>query len=152
METECPRCHCPNRDIARFCARCGLSLEIGVDGTRRAGRIRHPRPAAVPDGYAPFDGAADLYFRSESSLGGETLIDTEGVSVVVFNSGYPLREVELEVRGEGSNGEELFKMVHSVGELEQAHGVSVEIPSYELPAPLHKLKLALVSAEFGQEA
>lgn len=152
METECPRCLCRNRDIARFCARCGLSLEIGVDGTRRAGRIRHPRPAVVPDGYLPVDGAADLHFRSESSLGGETLIETEGLSVVVFNAGYALREVELAVRGEGSGGKELFNVVHSVGELAQARGVSVEIPSYELPAPLRELKLALVSAEFGQEA
>jgi len=151
MEMKCPRCHTPNREIARFCARCGLSLKIGVNATRRAGRIRHPQPAAAPDGYTPCREAADLYYRTESSLGGETLIGTEGVNVVVFNAGYPLREVVLEVRGEGKDGQELFKVERGPEDLPHAKEVSLEIPSYELPAPLGALRVSLMSAEFGPE-
>ena len=149
MQTECPRCHAPNRDIARFCARCGLSLEMGVNGTQQAGRIRHPRPAAAPAGYLPCHDAVNLYYRSESSLGGAVLINTEGVNVVVFNGGYPLRELVLKVRGEGKDGKELFTVEHTVEDLPQAKEVSLEIPSYELPAPMQSLQVSLVSAEFG---
>ena len=146
METECPRCHTVNREVAHFCARCGLSLE---DGSRRAGQVRHPRPVTVPDQCLPCEGAADLYYRSESSLGGETLIATEGINVLVFNRGYPLREVVLEVRGEGDGGRELFTVERTVDELPQGKDVAVEIPSYELPAPLRTLTVTLRSAEFG---
>ena len=149
METECPRCQTTNREIARFCARCGLSLDVGVDGSRRAGRIRHPRATTVPQDFAACNQTADLYYRSESSLGGETLIATEGINVLVFNSGYTLREVVLEVRGKGDGGRELFSAERTVDELPQGKQVAVEIPSYELPAPLRTLAVALVSAEFG---
>jgi hypothetical protein len=151
METECPRCRASNRDIARFCARCGLSLQAGLDGIRRAGRIRHPRPAPAPDGYVPCRDAADLYYHSESSLGGEVLISTEGVNVIVFNAGYPLREVVFDVRGEGKDGKELFAVERTVQELPQGKDISLEIPSYELPGPMGALKVSLVSAAFGPE-
>jgi hypothetical protein len=123
-----------------------------VDGVQPAGRIRHPRAAAVPEGYTRCRDAADLYYRSESSLGGDVLIATEGINVLVFNAGYPLREVVLEVRGEGEEGRELFTVERVVKVLPRAEDVSVEIPSYELPAPLRALKIALVSAEFAPEA
>jgi hypothetical protein len=151
METVCPRCKTANREVARFCARCGLSLDIGVDGSRRGGQVRHPRPTTVPRDYRPCDQAADLYYRTESSSGGQTLIATEGVNVLVFNSGYLLRQVVLEVRGEGDGGRELFSVERTVDELPQGKEVAVEIPSYELPAPLRTLAVRLVSAEFGWE-
>lgn len=146
---RCPRCGATNRDIARFCARCALALAPGVDGTQRAGRIRHPRPATVPDGYSPCGEAADLHYRMESSLGGNVLIGTEGVNVVVFNAGYSLREVVLCARGEGNSGRELFSIERAVAALPQGKEVTIEIPSYELSAPLRELKLGLVSAEFA---
>jgi hypothetical protein len=151
METTCPRCQTSNCEIARFCGRCGLNLDVGVDGSRRAGRVRHPRPTTVPRDYQPCEGAAELYYHSESSLGGQTLIATEGVNVLVFNSGYPLREVVLTLRGEGDGGRELFRVERTVRELPQGREVAVEIPSYELPAPLRKLAVSLVSAEFSRE-
>lgn len=152
MATECPRCQAPNPEIARYCAHCGLSLEVGVDGTRGAGRVRHPRPATVPDGYLPCDHAVQLYYRSESSLGGDVLIGTEGVNVIVFNAGYSLREVVLALGGTGKDGKELFAVERTAEQLPQGEEVSLEIPSYELPAPLRALKVSLVSAEFGWEA
>ena len=71
--------------------------------------------------------------------------------VVVFNAGYPLREVVFDVRGEGKDGKELFTVERTVGELPQGKEVALEIPSYELPAPMGALKVWLVSAEFGPE-
>jgi hypothetical protein len=66
METRCPRCHTLNNDIARFCARCGLLLEADADGVSPAGRLQHPKPAPVPEGYEQCQEAADLYYRLES--------------------------------------------------------------------------------------
>jgi hypothetical protein len=151
MGKDCPRCHTQNADIARFCARCGLLLEVGLDGTWRAGRIRHPGPGPVPEGYAPCQNAADLYYHSESSLGGKVLLGTEGLNVVVFNSGYPLRDVVLELRGTGKEGQGLFTVERTVEELPQGEKVALEVPSYELSAPLGALTVALVSAEFATE-
>ena len=151
MEKQCPRCQASNRKVARFCARCGLALEVGVDGTRRAGRVRHPRPVAVPEGCSPCRDAADLHYRTESSLGGETLIATEGLNVLVFNAGYSLREVVFNVSGEGRDGQELFAVERTVEELPQGKQVPLEVPSYELPAPLKTLRVSLMSAEFTPE-
>jgi len=152
MEIECPRCRVPNREVARFCARCGLFLEEGLDGRRVAGCIRHPHPAEIPDGYEPCAGAVALHFRTESSLGGDILIATEGINVLVFNSGYALREVVFDVRGTGKDGRELFAVERAVGALAQGAEAVLEIPSYELPAPLGTLEVALRSAEFDWEA
>jgi len=152
MGAQCPRCHAENRDIARFCARCGLVLAVGLDGTRRAGRIRHPQGVAVPDGYASCAEAADLHYRWESSLGGEALLGTEGINIFVFNSGYPLREVVFSVHGEGRDARELFAVERTVEELPQGEEIALEIPSYELPAPLGGLKVSLVSAEFRADS
>jgi len=99
----------------------------------------------------PCEDAADLYYRWESSLGGAALIGTEGVNVIVFNAGYPLREVVFDVRGQGEDGQELFAVERTVEELPQGKQVSLEIPSYELPAPMRSLKVSLVSAGFAWE-
>ena len=84
MDCACPRCETVNCEIARFCARCGMSLAKGVGGPRTAGRVRHPRPTTAPEGCRLCEGTADLYYRSESSLGGAALLATEGVNVLVF--------------------------------------------------------------------
>ena len=151
MEIECPRCRQVNREIARFCARCGFSLEIGVDGSREAGRVRHPQPVELVGEYLPCEKAADLFFRTESSLGGAALIATEGVNVAVFNRGYPLCEVVLELRGGGDGDRELFNIERTLERLPQGREVLLEIPSYELPASLRALTVKLLSARFEAE-
>jgi hypothetical protein len=93
-----------------------------------------------------------LYWRSESSLGGEALIATEGVSVSVFNAGYALRDVTMRLSGAGDQNRELFDIERSISELYHGGAAVVEIPSYEVPAPLRHLKVSLESAEFGQES
>ena len=54
-------------------------------------------------------------------------------------------------QGEGEDGQELFTVERAVGELAQGKEASLEVPSYELPAPLRALKVTLVSAKFGPE-
>ncbi len=148
MELTCPRCLATNRSVARFCAHCGLVLESADGGPLAPGRIRHPEPLPAPEGFAPCADAVDLYFRCESAWGGARLLGTEGVSVILFNGGYPLGDVVLNVRGEDPTGRELFATEHPVGELPRGKEVTLEIPSYELPDPVHAVSIALVSAEF----
>jgi len=152
MNAKCPRCNADNREIARFCAHCGLSLANGADGSHSPGRVAHPRPAAVSPDYLPCERAPDLFFRTESSLGGETLLRTEGVNVMVFNRGYALREVELRIKGVGDGGNELFDVEKTLEEFPRDRDVVLEIPSYELSAPLRRLTVTLLSAEYGNQA
>jgi hypothetical protein len=151
MERACPRCKRVNRAVARFCAHCGLALAAGLDGSCEAGRIRHPQPLTPAEGFEPCQQAADLYFRREAAWGGQPLLGTESVGVILFNAGYPLQEVVLELRGEDEKGKRLFAVEQTVELLPRGEEVGVEVPSYELPAPLRALSVSLLSAEFGPE-
>lgn len=151
MERTCPRCQSVNRPVARFCANCGLALGTGLDGPSEAGHIRHPEPLAPPEGFELCQRAAELYFRCEAAWGGERLLGTESIGVVLFNAGYPLQEVVLQVRGEDDSGKELFAVEQTVQVLPRGEEVNIEVPSYELPAPMRVLSVWLVSAEFGPE-
>lgn len=148
MEKRCPRCGVQNPPVARFCGRCGLTLTVGIDGTQRAGRVRHARPLPVPEGYLPCQDAADLYYRRESALGGAPLLATEGLKLLVFNAGYPLRDVVLRISGWDKDDAELFALERELAELPAGKPVALEIPSYELPAPQKSLRVELASAEF----
>lgn len=146
----CPRCQAANRDTARFCAECGMALEAGVDGTHRAGRVRHPRPAAVPAGMVPVEQAAQLYAAWESALGGPALIGTEGLRVTVFNAGYALEDVTLRVTGCGRDSQTAFSQDCEIADLPHGGQVQIEIPSYDLAEPVRTLRVVLVAAGFGQ--
>jgi hypothetical protein len=150
METLCPRCEVANPAVARFCRACGLSLALGLDGTRDAGRVGHPRPSVLPPGYQGCEGAADLFFQAESAWGGAALLATEGVKIVVFNRGYSLRDVQLQVVGQGEGDKRLFEIVHGLDDLPHGRNFAIEVPSYELPAPLRLLKVTLLSARYGR--
>lgn len=84
-------------------------------------------------------------------MGGAALIATEGLSVAVFNAGYALSELTLRLRGVGDEGRELFEIERSIQKLGHGAEATLEIPSYEVPAPLRRLTVSLASAEFGQE-
>jgi len=129
-----------------------LALGAGIDGSNDAGRIRHPQPLAVPQGFTAVGRAADLYFRSESAWGGERLLSTESIGVVLFNAGYPLQEVVLEGRGADQNDKKLFTIEQTVLELPRGEQIKIEVASYELPAPVRALFVALVSAAFGSDS
>lgn len=147
---NCPRCRKLGRPDARFCFACGLSLAPGIDGTFNAGRVRCPHPLAGPEQMARVEGAADLYFRWESALDGPLLIGTEGARITIFNAGYGLCDGLLIVTGAGDGGT-LFAIERSVPRLPQGASATVEVPSYELSAPLRTLAVRLLRAEFIEE-
>lgn len=151
MPDACPRCQTENRGVARFCGSCGLTLEPGVGGSHEAGRVRHPRPAELPPGFIPCGDAAQLYFRWESSLGGDALIGTEGLKVTLFNAGYALEQAVFSVRGEGRDGAVVLEQEYTLESLPRGREVAIEVPSYELSEPMRVLKVALVSAQFDAE-
>lgn len=151
MQDACPRCHSENREGARFCANCGLSLEPGIDGSHEPGRVRHPNPAEMPAGMNPVEDAAQIYYRSESSLGGDALIGTEGFSVAIFNAGYALREVTFDVRGAGRDGKDVLVHKYAVQSLPRGASATIEVPSYDLSEPVRVLRIALASAEFAPD-
>src|SRR5262245_43836936 len=151
METVCPRCHTINRSAARYCARCGLGLEAGVDGSRAAGRIKQAQSLPVPPNFVPVADSAHLYSRRESSLGGGTLIGTEGLMVTIFNAGYALRDAVVTLTGLGRDSEVVFIVDETVRELPRGGKAAVEVPSYVMSEPMRTLNAALRSAEFAEE-
>ena len=148
MNEHCPRCDATNTTEAKFCAHCGLSL-TGLHGKPVAGQTRHPDPLAVPDEYELILGAVDLYFRTESAWGGKRLSGTENIGVVVLNTGYPLCDVALKVRGEDEAGKELFAVERTADDLPRGEPVTIEVPSYEITAEPSRLVVSLVSAAFS---
>ena len=151
-ERACPRCGTDNPEVASFCRHCGLALIRGPEGLLGAGRLRHPEPLAVPDGYEPVEGAPDLYFRWQAAWGGEVLLGTETLALTGFNAGYPLAAVVLRVRGEDKGGKAMFTVEKEIGSWPCGGEVTVEIASWEMPAAAPKLVVALASAEFATDA
>lgn len=115
-----------------------------------AGKIRDPRALPVPPGMTPVADAASLFFSWESSLGGGTLIGTEGLRVEVFNAGYPLAEVGLSLRGLGRDDEVVFEIAEELQQLPRGTAAAIEIPSYMIPTPMRRLEVVLLRAAFGE--
>jgi hypothetical protein len=147
----CPRCRDISRPDARFCARCGLLLADSDGRAARPGRIEHPSSIMAGDGFRACADAADLYFRWESAWGGAMLSGTESVKLELFNGGYPLMAAELEINGVDGDGRQVLCTRQTVDHLPRGRHVCIEVPSYELPAPVTDLCVSLVTAEFGQE-
>ena len=145
----CPRCRQPNPAKARFCASCGLALDLTEQGTAGAGRVRHPHPAAVPPGAIPVEEATQLYFVSESALGGHDLSGTEGLTIQLTNVGYPLVDAQFEVRGIGRDGALVLLRTYEIETLEHAGTATLEVPSYDVAAPLRILHVKLIGAGFA---
>ncbi len=148
----CPRCGDPNRPVARFCSQCGLALDTAMGEGLAPGRVRHPRPAAPPPGFLPCDDAAQLYYRWAPSGGGAPLSGTESIDVTIFNAGYPLAEVMLHLCGDGPDGTRAFAVERRLAALPQGEPAPLEVPSYEIAAPLRVLRVALRSAKFAPES
>ena len=151
MELACPRCHTSNHGVARFCGHCGMLLESMDGGPLVAGRMRHPEPLSAPDGFLPCGLAANLFFHTESAWGGKRLLGTEGLTVTLFNGGYALEDVVLEVRGEDQSGQDRFVLHHRAGALPRGQRVASEVPSYELAEPVRAIRVSLASAEYASD-
>jgi hypothetical protein len=148
MLANCPRCGASNPDVACFCRNCGRPLEGVGEGKLNAGRTPHGDPLPPPAGFVPIEYAMELYYRWEAASGGAPLLGTETLSVEVFNGGYDLTQVALVVRGMDQAGNMRLGLVHELEDWPRGRTVQFEIPSYELPDPIHKVKVELVRAEF----
>ena len=151
MQSRCPRCEHENRPIARFCGRCGLSLAVGVDGTRWPGRVAHPQPRPVPDGFQRCEQTPDLYVQCRSAFGGQALLGTEGLRIRIFNAGYALAHVTLHLRGVDRAGGVCLDVRPTLERLPRGESVEIEVPSYEIHAPLDALRVLLEHAEYADE-
>ncbi len=148
MALNCPRCGVANPDVARFCRQCGLTLRRGTHGLLGAGHAPHPDPVDVPEDYQPIASAADLHFRWSSASGGAPLIGTETLSVDLFNAGYDLVDVALRIVGRDKDDKQACDLQREIELLPQGDVRSVELPSYELSAPLRAITVELIQAEF----
>lgn len=146
METTCSQCGATGTAVARFCGHCGRPLETDP---ATVGRVRHPRPAAPPAGYQRCEGAEDIYFRTESAWGGERLLGTEGLALVLWNAGYALADVSFEIEGINPSGDTVFRVQHALGTLPRGTETTVEIPSYEIARPAESLRVTLESAAYA---
>lgn len=90
-----------------------------------------------------------LYYRFESAWGGQRLLDTEGIGLVLLNGGYALRDVVVNVQGQSTDGAMLFEGEYSVPELPRGKETLAEVPSYDVPDRVAALKVSLVSASFA---
>ena len=151
MPLSCPRCRTLNPDVAHYCRQCGLRLEVAGGAVAGAGRIRHPNPLVSAAATTAVAGEAHLHFGWQPVGGGAPLLSTEALELTVFNGGYDLANVVLRVRGDGDAGQPLFAITRDIEMLARGQAASLEIPSYELPGPLHTLHVELVSAEFGAQ-
>lgn len=146
MDRTCPHCGVSNLSVAHFCARCGQPLGAGPN---TAGRARHPSPLAPPEGFRRCERATDLYFQTEAPSGGQRLLDTEGVKVLLFNGGYSLCEVVVRVEGLDDEGMTQFSVDQSVDELPRGREKTFEIPSYAISRPTNRLAVTLVRAKYS---
>ena len=148
MPFTCARCGSSNPDVACFCRNCGQALEGADEGALVAGHAPHRNPLPPPANFFPIGTAADLYYRWEAASGGTPLLGTETLAVTVFNGGYDLAQVLLDVHGEDHQGRTLFSVEHEIEDWPRGRSVQFEIPSYELPDPIHAVNVELVHAEF----
>jgi len=161
-ELTCPLCGARNVVAARFCSRCGHSLaELSGSGDTGLGREAvaasfplheritppHPSPLPAPPEFQPFANAPDLFFRCEATYGGRPLLDTEGLAVVLFNAGHPIREAVIRLCGRDSARRPILAVERMVPELPRGGSCSLEIASYEMPGPIDDLVLVLLSCE-----
>ena len=149
MSIVCPRCTNSNPDEARFCRHCGLPLELGPTGVLGAGRAPHPEPLRPPAAAQEIEDAANLYFIWQSASGGAPLLGTEALELTAFNGGHALADVVLRVRGSDKAGVALFALEREIASWPHGQSVRLEIPSWEIPGPVHTLSVELLTAEFG---
>lgn len=97
-------------------------------------------------------GCSDLHYRLESSWGGGRPLGSETLAIVVFNGGYPLESVVLEVSGIGGGEGMPFSVRHEIELIPRGEEVLIELPSYELPDDPRQLLVSLVSADVSPES
>jgi len=142
----CPKCKKGNVALAEFCAACGFPLG-GAEGA--VGRVSHPQPLPVPDGFRKVAATADLYFGIHSAWGGKRLLTTENLGITLLNVGYGLQELALQIEGFDQQGKRLFVIERRLPLLQRGGRVEIEVPSYEIPDPPEAVDVRLVRAEYA---
>lgn len=148
MMRKCPRCLRPAKSVARFCARCGLSLDPGSDGTLTPGRLRHPAALPPPPEFKSCAGAVDLYYHWESVSGGPCM-GAEPLAVQFFNGGYSLSAAVLQLLGRDGKNAAVFRLEQTITELPRGTHVRIEVPSYEVAREVTAVDATLESAQFA---
>ena len=143
---QCPRCGKGNVAIADFCADCGYPIS---NSKATVGRVPHPSPLAVPDGFRAVAASADLYFGLGSAWGGKRLLTTENLGLTLLNVGYPLRDVAFEIIGLDAAGARLFAVPRRLPAIGRGERIELEIASYEIPDPPDALDVRLVASEYA---
>ncbi len=128
---------------------CGLSLTPGVNNTLAPGTIAHPHPSPTPENHEPVADATNLHYRTESAWGGQRLLGTENIGVVIHNTGYPLRNVILRIRGFDDKKTEIFSVDSEMKRLETDEPTTTEVASYDIPSAPEGITVSLVSADFA---
>jgi hypothetical protein len=141
----CGECNGRNVGAGGFCRHCGKPLDVA---STTAGRAVHMSPLPKPSAMSPVDSAADLYFRTESAFGGPTLIGTEALGMILYNGGFTLRSVVIHIEGFAKDGSRALDTEKSLERLPRGLETRVEVPSYEIDEPLHRVKVSFVSAEY----
>ena len=78
---------------------------------------------------------------------------TETIAIVLFNAGYPLEDVVVKIRGlDDTNQHEVFAIRREIGLFPRGRTLTVEVPSYELPAPACAIAVTVVSGRYGSGA
>lgn len=144
MVRACPSCLARVSDAAAFCPRCGHALRAA------SGVAAHPQPLTPPVGARRVLAAADLHLVDESAWGGPRLLGTEGLRLHLFNAGHALRDLRLIVRGHDDAGRIVFAVPREVDALPRGATAALEVPSYEIPAPVCRVSVALEAARPGE--
>ena len=78
------------------------------------------------------------------------MLATEGFIIRVHNCGYSLCEVQIQIVGQGDGAKRLFEITRGIDDLPHSGEYTIEVPSYEVPAPVRLLKVTLLSAQYGR--
>lgn len=145
----CPRCQIESPDVAQFCRQCGLALKRGANGILGAGHAPHPDALRPPEGFERVGSGVDLYHHAEALSGGEPLLGTETLALKIFNAGYNLAQVELELTGIDKHGNQVFVLTRDIEHWHRGEQIDLEVASWEMPEPIASLRVKLIQAAFG---
>ena len=145
-QQNCPCCNGPIRAAARYCPRCGAACQP-MTVPEAAG---HPTPLPAPKGSSRCEGQGGVYFRWFSAWGHAPL-GAETMAVMLYNTGYDLRNVMLDIRGTGVHGEPRLTVRHEIEFFARGRELRIEVPSYEMNDEVKNLTVSIVSAEQSSE-
>jgi len=143
LHCECGR---ENPGFARFCQTCGKALVATMNS---AGRAFHPAALGPPVEMTAVERAAHLFVAVESAWGGGPLIGTEPLQLVLFNGGYALRTAVLQIDAFDRAGQRVFGVEKVAVDIPRGGRVAIEVASYEIPEPVQRVRVSLVSAEYA---